>query len=367
MNIIYIEFNLNYYAPFLIKLKLAKTTAIIYHEDYLKHRQAAGHPERKERLAETINLFRDKGVFKSADLLTPKPAKEEDLLRVHTKEHVDCIKNLSLAGGGMLTLDTMVNPDTYEIAKLAACGVILAGECVMQNKYKNSYALIRPPGHHAKRNSAGGFCYFNNVSVMIKYLKEKYNLNKILIFDFDAHAANGVMDIFYRDMSVLNISVHQDPHTFYPGTGFIEQTGDMAGKGYTVNIPVLECTSDADYVYIIKNFIFPIAKSFKPELIVVSVGTDSHKDDYMSGLCLTKAGYGVITNLMKELAEKYCGGKIVLELEGGYNLSALAQSNLEIVNSLIGVSQAEVSGNPKAETVALVNELKEIFSRYHRI
>ena len=346
---------------------MVKNTAIIYHEDYLKHKQFRSHPERMERLVETLSLFRIKGIFKSAELLKPEPATDADLLRVHTKKHIDCIKELSFLGGGMLTADTAVNSNTYEIAKLAAGGVMLAGESVISEKYKNSFALVRPPGHHATRYKGMGFCYFNNVAVMIEYLKEKYNLKKILILDWDAHAANGTMEIFYSDNSVLNISIHQDPYTFYPGTGFIEQTGKGKGEGYTVNIPVSECTSDADYVYILKNFVIPIAESFKPELIVISSGIDSHKEDYISGLCLTKQGYGVMTNLMKDAAEKLCNGKMVVELEGGYNLKALSESNLEIVKSLLGVSQAKVTGQPRAETTALVNELKEKFSKYHGI
>jgi acetoin utilization deacetylase AcuC-like enzyme len=346
---------------------MKKNTAIVYHEDYLKHAQFGSHPERMERLAETLSLLKDKGIFNSADLLMPEPATEEDLLRVHSRNYVDYVKNLSFAGGGMITPDTAVHSDTYEIAKLAAGGVMLAGESVVRQKYKNSYALVRPPGHHATRNAGMGFCYFNNVAVMIEYLKDKHNLKKILILDWDAHAANGTMDIFYNDNSVLNISIHQDPHNFYPGTGFIYQIGEGKGEGYTVNIPVQEYTSDADYVYILENFVIPVAEGFKPELIVISSGLDSHKDDFMSDLCLTEQGYGVMTNMIKELAEKFCGGKLVVELEGGYNLKSLAQSNLEIVNSLIGISNARIAGQPKTETIELVNRLKDKFSGYHKI
>jgi len=346
---------------------MTNNTAIIYHKDYLEHKQAGLHPERKDRLIETMNLFKIKGVFNTADLLTPEPATDVDLQRVHTKKHIEHIKNMSTRGGGMLTPDTRVSKNTYEIAKLAAGGVMLAGDCVVCGKYKNSYALVRPPGHHATRDAGMGFCYFNNVSVMVEYLKEKHNLKKILILDWDAHAANGTMDIFYNDDGVLNISIHQDPRTFYPGTGFINQIGEGAGEGYTVNIPVSRGSGDADYIYILKTFVAGLAESFKPELIVISVGIDSHKDDDISELCLTTRGYGVMTDIVKELAEKLCDGKLVCELEGGYNLKALAESNLEIVNSLMGkqVPYAEVAGKPMAETIKLVNELKQIFSKYH--
>jgi len=333
----------------------------------MKHEQPGTHPERMERLTATINLFKEKDIFKRADLLTPEPASRQDLLRVHAEEHVDSIKDLSFLGRVMITPDTAVNEGTYEIAKLAASGVMLAGDCVASGKYKNSYALVRPPGHHATRDNAMGFCYFNNVAVMVRYLQHKHNLNKILILDWDAHAANGTMDIFYEDRSVLNISIHQDPHTFYPGTGFIEQAGEGEGEGYTVNIPVSECTNDADYVYILEKFVIPLAESFKPELIVISSGLDSHRDDYMSELCLTEAGYGAMTTMMIAAAEKLCKGKLVMELEGGYNLKSLSQSNLEIVYSLLGVSHAKVAGKPKERTVELVNKLKNKFSEYHKL
>jgi len=348
-------------------MKNKKSTAIIYHKDYLKHFPSSGCPERMSRIVKTLKLFIDKNILKSAEIRTPEPATEDDLLRVHSKKYIDYLKDLSFFGGGAIDADTEVKTMTYEIAKLAAGGVMLAGECVVTGKYKNSFALIRPPGSHATKDTGMGFCYFNNVSVMAAYLKEKYNLKKILILNWGARAANGTMEIFYEDNWLLNISIHEDPDESFPGTGFMRQAGAGEGEGYTINIPVSKCTSDADYVYILKNFVIPVAESFKPELIVISAGQDSHKDDMMSGLCLTKAGYGAMTKLMKGAAEKLCKGKIVVELEGGFEPGSLAKSNLEILNSLIGLPCAEVTGKPKKETVELVNKLKIQFSKYHKI
>ncbi len=346
---------------------MTKSTAVVYHKDYLKHFPSDSCPDRMARLVETLKLFISEGLLKSIEVRTPTPATEDDLLSVHTKKYVEEVKNLSLFGGGALDADTEVKPKTFELAKLAAGGAKLAGEYVIRGMYKNSFALVRPPGNHATKSAGMEFCYFNNSAVMIEYLKAKYNLQKILILSWSAHAANGTMDIFYNDKSVLNISIHQDPHTIFPNTGFIDQIGEGEGEGYTVNIPVSEGTSDADYVYILEKFVLPLAESFKPELIVISAGQDAHNDDVTSDICLTEAGYGAMTNLMKNAAEKLCSGKLVVVLEGGYEPASLARSNLEIVNSLIGESNAQVTGTQREETIALVNELKEKFSKYHKL
>jgi acetoin utilization deacetylase AcuC-like enzyme len=346
---------------------MTKSTAVVYHKDYLKHFPSDSCPDRMARLVETLKLFISEGLLKSIEVRTPAQATEDDLLRVHRKEYVEQVKDLSLFGGGALDADTEVKPRTFELAKLAAGGAMLAGEYIVRSMYKNSFALVRPPGNHATKSAGMEYCYFNNAAVMIGYLKAKYKLEKILILSWSAHAANGTMDIFYNDKGVLDISIHQDPQTIFPNTGFIDQTGEGDGEGYTVNIPVPEGTSDADYVYILENFVLPLAESFKPELIVISAGQDAHNDDVTSDLCLTEACYGVMTNMMKNAAEKLCGGKIVVVLEGGYEPESLARSNLEIVNSLIGESKAQVTGTPKEETIALVNKLKEKFSKYHKI
>lgn len=341
------------------------TTSLIYHEDYLKHDAGFGHPERKERLISTINFLKEKGIFEKLKIIKPMPATEENLLRVHTKDHIEFIKNLSESGGGYIDGDTVVNRNTYEIAKLAAGGVISAGEVVMSEESKNSFALVRPPGHHATRNRAMGFCYFNNAAVMIRFLQEKFKLRRIFLLDWDAHAGNGTMDIFYDDPTVLNVSIHQDPRTFYPGTGFMEQIGKGEGEGYTVNIPVPAGTGDADYIFILKNFVIQILENYKPELIVISAGQDSHKDDPISGLELTEEGYGKMTELMLHCAEKFCNNRIVIELEGGYNLDALAVSNYKIISALLGISRTEeISGEVRNSTVETLNSLGVILRDY---
>lgn len=234
-----------------------RKTALVYHEDYLLHDAGAGHAERPERLSATMDYFRKKGALEKAVMFAPEPCTEEDILRVHTREHLEHIKNLSASGGGYLDADTYCSPATYGVARLAAGGCIKAAKAVMDKEADNAFALIRPPGHHAARNRGGGFCYFNNAAIATRYLQKVCGLARIFIFDWDAHAGNGTMDIFYDDPTVLNISVHQDPRGFYPGTGYMEQTGQSLGNGFTVNIPVPAGTQDADYVHLLKEFVVP--------------------------------------------------------------------------------------------------------------
>jgi len=212
-----------------------------------------------------------------------------------------------------------------------------------------------------------GFCYFNNVAVMARYLQEKLGLKKILILDWDAHAANGTMDIFYDDPSVLNISIHQDPVSFYPGTGFAEQIGQGPGKGYTVNVPLRSGAGDSDYVYVLEELVIPLARSFQPELIAISTGFDSHNDDFISGLQLTENGYGFLTEMMMNLAKEICGGRLMVELEGGYNLEAISRSSYAVVNSLLGTPAEKVVGHALGSVSAVVEQLKNSLAEYHSI
>lgn len=345
-----------------------KETAIIYHENYLKHFSGESHPERRERLIETMNFLREMGILSKTWLVTPEPADEKEILLAHTREHLNFIRSICENGGGPIDMDTYAQPNTYEIAKLSAGGAICAGRLVMENKARNSFALIRPPGHHATRDRAMGFCYFNNVAIMIRYLQKRFNLKRIFLLDWDAHAFNGTMDIFYSDNSVLDISIHQDPRSFYPGTGFIDQIGIGEGEGYTVNIPVPSGTGNSDYLYIMKKFIIPLAITFKPEIIVISAGQDSHRDDFISGLCLTEKGYHEMTRLLNELSKDICNGRLVIELEGGYNLNALARSNYAIIKALLSdYWDLEIKETPRREIEDIVKKLIERFREFHSL
>jgi acetoin utilization deacetylase AcuC-like enzyme len=336
-------------------------TALVYHKDYLKHSTGSHHPESRERLIAIMDEFRQMRVLEKVDVLTPGSCSDEDILRVHAPEHLEYIRKLSESGGGPIDADTYCREDTYDIARLAAGGGILAGRYVVEGKTDNAFALIRPPGHHATRKRAMGFCYFNNVAITVRYLQENYNVKKACIFDWDVHAANGTMDVFYDDPSVLNVSIHQDPRTIYPGTGFIDQIGEGEGEGYTINIPVPPGTGDADYIHLLDDFILPRIEKFKPDFMAVSAGFDSHRADPLGSLSLTEKGYFKMISSLLELAENLCRGRLVVELEGGYNTDVLATSSYVVVKALLGLdSEIEIEGkaSESIKDLALVLDKK---------
>jgi acetoin utilization deacetylase AcuC-like enzyme len=301
--------------------------------------------------------LKQSGLINKLQVLQPREAREEELLLVHTSQHIALIRELSKRGG-IIDVDTRACEETWRVAKLAAGGCIVAAEKVMVGEVDNCFALVRPPGHHATRDKAMGFCFFNNISIMINYLRKEFGLKKVFIFDWDAHAGNGTMEIFYDDSHVLNISIHQDPTTLYPGVGFITEMGRGEGEGFTVNIPVAPHASDADYLYIINEFVSPLVKRFQPDFVAISCGLDSHRMDPISSLSLTEKGYGKMTEEFLSLAEQICNGRLVMVLEGGYELSALCASVYEILSSLIESREIKVEGEVKESTYSLVESLK---------
>lgn len=301
--------------------------ALTYSEEYEKH-DTGDHPENKERLRVIINSLKKESILDEIDVISPKIASKEDLLRVHTKSHVEYIESLCRTGGGYIDFDTLASPDTYKIARLSAGGAITASKLVL-NGYESAYSIARPPGHHATRDRAMGFCFFNNVAIAVEYLREVHKIKKFLIFDFDAHYGNGTADIFYRDPSVLYISIHQDPRTIFPGVGFIEEIGKGEGEGYNMNIPMPPGSSTYNYVYVLEELLEPVARQFDADFYFVEVGFDGHMSDPLSNLNLNDNFYEWIINKTMKLA-----GSMALILEGGYNLDVLSRCNVKIMNVL---------------------------------
>ncbi|MCK5561680.1 MAG: hypothetical protein KAJ51_13845, partial [Thermoplasmata archaeon] len=239
----------------LAKLESQKI-AIIYNHKHIRHKSAIPSPENPERLLNIINLLKREqvNVFnKDCKLVSEfEAAKPQDILRVHTRKYLDFVKSYSKKGGGFLGDSTYFTPFTYSSALLAAGGALKAGDVVLKDGYEFSLALIRPPGHHATADKYGGYCIFNNSAVLARFLQRKRKLSKIMILDWDAHSANGTMQIFYDDPTVLVISIHQDPHGFYPNTGFMEQLGRGDGLGYNINIEMPKDSGDNEYTLVFK-------------------------------------------------------------------------------------------------------------------
>jgi len=354
-------------------------TGIVFHEKFLEHEQTPTHPERRERLAYTIDQLMEEGIFESDRivLIEPEPAKEEDVLRVHTKEYIEFLKRASKTGG-IIDFDTNVPVGLFDTAMLAAGGAITAAKNVLEGKIKNAFAMVRPPGHHAKPYTGAGFCYINNMAVMVEWLKSR-GVEKILILDWDAHHGDGTQEIFYEDDRVLFISTHQMP--LYPGTGYPHEVGSGRGEGYTINVPLPPGTSDEGYIYVFENIVEPVAEEFEPDFIAISAGQDNHFTDPLTGLALTARGYAEIMRRVVELSERLCEGRLVAILEGGYSVeAALPYTNLGIIAALSGMDisnirepekilselkwrKREYANQKLRDTVA---EVKRIHSRYWR-
>jgi acetoin utilization deacetylase AcuC-like enzyme len=283
---------------------------LVYDPIFLEHR-AEGHPERPERLTA---VMRGLAAVPGLRRLAPRAATPAELQLVHTAAHVERMRALSASGGGRVDADTYVTPRTFDVARHAVGALLIAVDEIAAGRGRNAFCAVRPPGHHATRERAMGFCIFNQVAVAARYVQARTPWKKVLIVDFDVHHGNGTQDIFYRDDSVFYLSVHRAP--FYPGTGAASERG----SGTTLNLPFPIGTPRADILAAYESAVRRVAKEFAPECVLVSAGFDAYRDDPIGSL-----GYEVddYRRLMEVVVEVAPAGRIVSALEGGYNLDAL--------------------------------------------
>ncbi len=322
---------------------------IIYSPEYLRH-NLEGHPENKYRLEAVLRHIKEKEV--ELEFVEPLRASEEDILRVHTPEHYQNIRRLSEQEAGA-DPDTYLNRSSFEVALLAAGGAIKALE------YSKAFALVRPPGHHATRERAMGFCLFNNAAVAAAYALEKKIARRVFILDIDVHHGNGTENIFYSRSDVLYLSLHQ--HPLYPGTGYIRDTGSGDGIGYNINLPLPPGTDDASYLYVFEQIAVPVLEQFKPELVIVSAGYDAHALDPLANFMLTEQSYFKIANFLREF-----GARTLFTLEGGYNQDALAFSVYSTLAGLFELDfrEVDVERKPAEGAVEIVEEVKGLLSEW---
>jgi len=296
---------------------------VTYHEKFGQYDLGPGHPFRGDRFVNAVRFFEEQGLFRlpHVSVLRPKPVTKEDLLRVHDEDYVNLIYRLAETGKPY-DMETPVSPQILEAAQLIVGGAIEAGRAVYEGEISRGVAL-GCGYHHAGRNYGGGFCLFNDIAVLVEYLREKHGLERVLILDYDVHFGNGTSDIYYSDPHVLFISLHQDPRTIYPGTGFIEQIGKGAGEGYNINVPLPPGTGDQTYLYAVEETFVPLAEEFKPEFIIANGGSDSHFADMLGNLGLTVKGFFTLSRIIVEEANRVCGGKLVLMPGSGYNPTVL--------------------------------------------
>jgi acetoin utilization deacetylase AcuC-like enzyme len=259
---------------------------------------------------------------------SPAPATRESILAVHTRSHLETIQEVCEGGGGLLDEgDTHVVRESFQAALLAAGSVLSAVDCVVTGEAMATFSAVRPPGHHAERDRAMGFCLFNNVAIGARSAQQKHGVERVAILDWDVHHGNGTQHIFEDDPTVLYISLHQYP--FYPGTGARSERGIGKGEGYTLNFPLPAGTGEEMYLSILKDEIVPALSRFKPGLLFISAGFDAHKDDPLGGMELTEESFAKMTTTVKGIAP------IVSVLEGGYNLDALSKSVERHVGAMI--------------------------------
>ena len=304
-------------------------TGIITTDTYLNHNTGQGHPERADRVTVVIDHLKK---LKSKNLVWKKPAKFDlkYLEYAHDKEYLNNVtESFPKQGLNFLDGDTIVSPGSKDATKDAVGSILTAIDGVMKKDFSNAFCAVRPPGHHAEKQKAMGFCIYNNVAVGAHYLLEKYKFKKVAIIDFDVHHGNGTQDIFYDNEKVLYISTHQYP--LYPGTGEEKEKGK---HNNIFNIPFPAGTNCEDY-FNAYEFVLKKIKEFKPEFILLSAGFDAHKDDPLAQLQLTSKDFYNLTKRTLNLAKLYCEGKVVSILEGGYHINALQESTEMHVNALL--------------------------------
>jgi acetoin utilization deacetylase AcuC-like enzyme len=303
----------------------AVKTGFVYSDVFLRHNTGSDHPERPERLTAIVARLQEKGWGSDLVPIKPAPAVVEWITWVHTPAYVERVEKSCRSGRGYVdTRDAPASIESYEVSLLAAGGVLSAVDAVMAGKVRNAFCAVRPPGHHALKDRAMGFCFFNNVAIAARYIQKKYKLSKVLIVDWDVHHGNGTQAIFYEDPTVLYFSVHQSP--FYPGTGMADEKGAGPGLGFTLNVPLPAGSGDAEYIQAFEEQLQPAAASFKPDFVLISAGFDAAKGDLLGRMNVSPEGYAELTRKVKRIARQYCQDRLVAILEGGYNLETLAAS-----------------------------------------
>ncbi len=306
-------------------------TLVISHPEMIEHDPGVGHPERPARLAALINDLSTQPIA-GVTGQPARPATDAELLAVHTQHHV--ARLAALAGRNVeIDPDTRMSTRSHEAARLAAGGAVAAVEAVFSGAAANAFLWARPPGHHAESGVPMGFCLFNNVAVAAA-AGRRLGAERIVVVDWDVHHGNGTQQIFARRPDVLTISTHQYP--LYPGTGAADETGEGEGRGRAVNCPLPAGQTDADYGQVFDEIVMPIADAFRPQLVLVSAGFDAHVADPLGDMRVTERGFAAMCTRLRELADRHAEGRLVLVLEGGYDLEGLVASSRACLEVLTG-------------------------------
>jgi acetoin utilization deacetylase AcuC-like enzyme len=311
--------------------------ALYYDPQFLEH-DTLGHPESADRVAGAWKLLRESGLTRRCALPACRDATLDELTQVHTQHHIDFMRRVVEQGPVYVTSvqDTIANKGTFIAAVRSAGAVVGATAAVVSGEFGAAYCLVRPPGHHAIPDAPMGFCFFNNVAVAAKHAVANLGVDRVAVIDIDIHHGNGTQDVFYADPSVLYVSTHQFP--YYPGTGHWREAGEGAGLGYTLNLSLPGGCGDVEYAQAFEAVIEPKVRAYRPDLVIVSAGYDAHHGDPIDGarMRLSSAGYASLIRRCCDLASECCSGRVVVALEGGYNLTALSWSVRNSIEVLLG-------------------------------
>lgn len=308
----------------------------------MEHWMGDYHPESPQRLKVIYDMLEEPDMVGKFKEIPPRFADKNELLRIHAGYYIDTLAATSGIEYTYLDPDTQTCAASYNAALLAAGGLCQAISEVCSGKLKNAFALVRPPGHHAERAQAKGFCLFNNVAVGARFAQESLGIGRVLIVDWDLHHGNGTQHSFEEDPTILYFSTHQFP--YYPGTGAHTEVGLGKGRGFTVNVPLTIGYGDAEYVAIFQKVLKPMALEFKPELILVSAGFDIYIDDPLGGMNVTPNGFAALTRTLMDIADECCAGRVVITLEGGYDLYGERDSVKAVLKELAGLAHTDPVG-----------------------
>jgi acetoin utilization deacetylase AcuC-like enzyme len=340
------------------RIAIVPSLAVLADDRYCEHNAGDGHPESPERLRIIHDLLNTE--FRDLPRIEPRLADESELALVHDTYYIDHVAKTAGVPHTQLDADTGMSARSYEIARLAAGGLLNAVDALLSPHPSpltphSIFAFVRPPGHHAEADHAMGFCIFNNIAIAAEYAKRKYHLERVLIVDWDLHHGNGTQNAFYRDPHVLFFSSHQFP--YYPGSGNMHQSGSAEGEGFTVNAPFPHGFGDAEYLAAYERILVPIALEYKPQLVLVSAGFDPYYNDPLGGMNVTGPGFGSLAALVKHIADETCNGKVLLTLEGGYDPGGLREGVRAVLHALQGERTNAPHAAPSEDAERVIRQI----------
>ncbi len=335
-------------------------TGVVVDERCLKHDTGRGHPERPERLRVLLDLVRQRQ--DEVAMVPARVATVEELSLVHDERHIERVAATDGGPGYAFDADTPASAGSYTAARVAAGSVLALLDEIMAGRVDNGFAFVRPPGHHAERDRAMGFCLFNNVAIGAQYLRQRHGVRRVLIVDWDLHHGNGTQHIFEQDPDVLYVSLHQYPH--YPGTGAVSEVGVGEGEGKTLNLPLPAGFGDAEYREAFRRVIEPVAREFEPEFVLISAGFDCHVRDPLGGMQVTEHGFRAMARTLLGVARASAGGRCAAVLEGGYDLKALSDSASGVLDEMRGSTVFLPAVGPSGRALPVLEAVRRVHSAY---